>query len=770
MGACVRTTLLAFITLTLVGGGIFTDYYFRHELSRKAKRFLRSENIPITVESVVQSAREGDIAILEQLELAGVSPGAPLENGTTPLLEAMRAERPEVVDFLIGKEAVIQTVNQTTTPDRDTPLAYALREGDFAMAETLIQLGASINIEKIAGVPFLIDAVKTDDREMIDFLMKHNVDVSYQGATPHTAFAIAMNAGDKALMKSLSDAGADLNTIGVTGNPLLIEAVKENSYEKIEFLLAKGADVNIRTSETSGAGLTAMSFAVSQQDGWIIDALLEAGFDTNHIGPQGDALLYEAVEDHRYDLADLFLKKGALPDSQGSTGESVLGCAVRMEDLQMVELLLAGGADPNFALEKEDPPLLTAIGAGNIAIAKRLIEEGADFDGPGMLAKSFESRDDPLLNLLLNSGGSPESKLPGTDRRVFDIAVEEGATSAVRSLLTAGADIGDNLWAALLTGQDDLVSLILDGGASPQQAGPDGEDPLAYCLNRERYRAARMLLDAGADPNARYDERESWLAKAVYEGNAPLADALLDFGAKPIAGALARDGHTLLGWAIAHNMTDVATGLINAGVDVEAYERNPARSSFKEKFDSTTFKYHLTSDSRIRALMMAAAQRNHDIAQALMDAGAKGNVYSRKYLFPVGIGSWYKDVKMMQIVLLGEAPKVQPRKCVIDLSSQRATLYENGVAVYSTRVSTGKGGYRTPAGEYVITDKHRHHNSSIYGSSMPYFQRFSCGAFGLHQGYVPNYPASHGCIRCPWDGAKTLFYKMKVGDYCVIQP
>ena len=48
-----------------------------------------------------------------------------------------------------------------------------------------------------------------------------------------------------------------------------------------------------------------------------------------------------------------------------------------------------------------------------------------------------------------------------------------------------------------------------------------------------------------------------------------------------------------------------------------------------------------------------------------------------------------------------------------------------------------------------ISDKHRHHNSTIYGSSMPYFMRLSCAAFGLHQGYVPSYPASHGCIRVP---------------------
>ena len=89
--------------------------------------------------------------------------------------------------------------------------------------------------------------------------------------------------------------------------------------------------------------------------------------------------------------------------------------------------------------------------------------------------------------------------------------------------------------------------------------------------------------------------------------------------------------------------------------------------------------------------------------------------------------------------------------------------------IYSTRVSTGKSGHRTPAGHYVVTNKHKAWNSTIYGSSMPYFLRLSCGSFGLHQGYVPSYPASHGCIRVPAGNAKNMFYIAELGDEVVIQ-
>lgn len=449
-------------------------------------------------------------------------------------------------------------------------------------------------------------------------------------------------------------------------------------------------------------------------------------------------------------------------------GETPIGAAVANEDIDMVELLLDGGVSASPKVENGDTPLMLAVGSGNVPIAHQLIASGAAINKNALLAKSYTLRDDPLMSLLLNSGADPEAVIPGTEQRVFDAAVQDGATGAVRTLLAAGASIGDNLWAALLTGQDDLIRLILDAGADPRQKGPEGQDPLDFCLKQERYRAARELLDGGANPDALYSDDRTWLEEAIRKGNPNIAEALIRAGAT-VEGVRCSDRHTFLAWAVAHEMPTVVKALLDAGVDPDIDERSPASSEFQNMFTSTTFKYHLRSDRRIRPIMMAAAQRNHEIAQILMDGGANGKAYTPNYLMAAIIGSWYKDAKMQHIALLGKVPEVQPRRVIVDLPSQRVTLYENGVATYSTRCSTGKSGYRTPTGEYVISDRHRSHTSSIYGSSMPYFQRFNYSAFGFHAGYVPNYPASHGCIRLPKSAARHLFGKLEVGDYAVIQ-
>jgi ankyrin repeat protein len=767
-GFLFRTFLLGLFTLSLLGGVIVTDYYLRHEITRKAKRFLASNGIELSANSAIEAAQSGELGLLEKLENAGLSLGQSNDSGKTPLLAAVQSRNLQAIQFLIERDPVLESINRLTNPDRDTPLATALRNRDFELAKTLLAKGADINVDKEAGLPFLIDAVVSSDSEMLDFLFENGADLEYKSARPAGALAEAAAKGDLALLKRLLDAGASPNARGVSGKQLLIEAVKEGDRKKFDLLLAAGADVNATTGETTGKEMSALSFAVESGNVEIQEALLKAGASPDVYSVTGEPLLYESVYHNDRDTTSRLLSYGAKADIASDDKVTPLGVATLNENLDMVDLLLANEANPSFHAEGAGTPLQAAVASGNIAIANQLIVAGAKLDTRELLAKAYEKRDDPLMNLLLSAGADPESTFPETGERVFDRAVSDGATGAVRTLLAAGADIGDNLWAALLTGQDDLIRLILAAGADPREPGPDGQDPLSWCLTHKRYRAAGELLAGGANPNARYDSEETWLTKSIREGNADVSLAFLMGGAE-VKGIKARDGHSLLGWAVAHEMPEVVKALLEAGADPNVQERAPSTREFQEMFESNTFKYHLRVDRRITPIMMAAAHRNHEIAQILMDGGANGKAYTPKYLMAAIIGSWYKDTKIQQIALLGKVPEVQPRKLIVDLSSQRVTLYEYGKAVFSSHCSTGKSGYRTPTGEYVISDRHRHHNSSIYGSSMPYFQRFSYAAFGIHQGHCPGYAASHGCIRLPWDAARHLFSKLQVGDYAVVQ-
>lgn len=126
----------------------------------------------------------------------------------------------------------------------------------------------------------------------------------------------------------------------------------------------------------------------------------------------------------------------------------------------------------------------------------------------------------------------------------------------------------------------------------------------------------------------------------------------------------------------------------------------------------------------------------------------------------------------------------------IDLQEQRAYLLQNGRPVLASPISSGRYGHLTKTGSFKVLEKERSHYSSMYGkivdgrgntvvadadadmqvprggkfipAPMNYFMRFD-GADGMHAGYLPGYPASHGCVRMPEQYAIAFFNAVQVG-------
>ena len=124
-------------------------------------------------------------------------------------------------------------------------------------------------------------------------------------------------------------------------------------------------------------------------------------------------------------------------------------------------------------------------------------------------------------------------------------------------------------------------------------------------------------------------------------------------------------------------------------------------------------------------------------------------------------------------------------KIVVHLSEQKAYFYKGKNLVGESTVSTGKPGFSTPPGHYHVVSKDPNHVSTVFGdyiddagnvvrsnidvrkdrrppgthfdgAEMPYAMFFN-GGYAMHQGYVPPYAASHGCIRLPRGMAEHFF-------------
>jgi lipoprotein-anchoring transpeptidase ErfK/SrfK len=135
----------------------------------------------------------------------------------------------------------------------------------------------------------------------------------------------------------------------------------------------------------------------------------------------------------------------------------------------------------------------------------------------------------------------------------------------------------------------------------------------------------------------------------------------------------------------------------------------------------------------------------------------------------------------------------------IRLSEQRAYFYKGGQLVGISAISTGREGFDTKFGKFKVIQKNRNHVSNLFGnyvdiatgeivtkdadvrkdklpkgarfegSKMPFFMRV-VGGIGLHEGFLPGYPASHGCIRMPPFMAEKFFNNVELGTPVEIAP
>lgn len=105
-----------------------------------------------------------------------------------------------------------------------------------------------------------------------------------------------------------------------------------------------------------------------------------------------------------------------------------------------------------------------------------------------------------------------------------------------------------------------------------------------------------------------------------------------------------------------------------------------------------------------------------------------------------------------------------PIVVIVSLPEQLVYVYRNGVIIGASTVSTGKKGHETPTGVFTILQKNEDHYSNLYNNApMPFMQRLTWSGVAIHAGRLPGYPASHGCVRMPYEFAQLLFGETKTG-------
>ena len=608
------------------------------------------------------------------------------------------------------KKAALSLLSEREVDVSSESLFSAIEGNDFEVAKALITAEAEVDARDEQSKTALMLSAGGEVSSLVPILIEQGADVNAVDEKGLTALSYAVNSNRLDNVVDLLENGASPSVSLESGGTLIGEALREKQIAAARLLLKAGADPNSVDAQNTPL----MRLAVERNYAFFVKDLVERGVTLNDSQEGKDSLLHLALNSGQNEMLVYLLEQGMDPNTKNADGEGLVHVVTKNSTPKLLSTLHQYGTSLNSLNPAGWSPLHLAILARDNDSLEKLLDLKAD------------------VNQVSNQGNDSQTPL--------SLAISNDLFPTAQLLLDHGAVAGNELYRAVKRGGDDglkLVDMILKSGASPEPSGaPESDFPLNAAVRAGDFLIAQRLLEAGASQNTPGRSGQKPFHIAVAMGDEKLVELFLDNGAD-------------VNETFNAQVSEEFLGLIKT--------KGVAR-------------WALTNSEGIYPIMIASDSGNIKVAQLLMAHGADTTLTSRvkrSRMWPLTFASRRSDTDMMQVIL-GREPGKSNVWMRVDLSKQRAYVFKGEEQVYSTRVSTGKSGHRTRKGKFVITNKYRDWTSTLYDSSMPYFQRLSSSDFGFHVGYVPSYPASHGCIRMPHSAAKKLFGMTKVGDYVEI--
>jgi ankyrin repeat protein len=424
------------------------------------------------------------------------------------LADAVKAGNRSAVRQLVNRHV---TVN-ASAPDGTTPLHWAVRANDLEMSQVLLRAGANAAAANRYGVTPIALAATNGNAAMLELLVKAGADPNAALPEGETVLMTAARVGNVDALKVLLTHGAGVNaTERWLGETSLMWAASENHGAAVRVLTAFGADVNARSALTAFPQLTwkqeGMATTVFPRGGWTplmyaarqgameaVTALADVGADVNLTDPDGTTALVLAIINAHYDVAQVLLERGADPNLEDGAGMGALYAAIDTSGTEWLHNRPI--ARPSGTLQGADiVKALLAHGANaNARLKKPILQKhhtpGDTNLGEGAtpLMRAARASDVAVSRLLLENGADPAPPL-------------KNHTTAF--LIAAGLFRDNNLARAPWTEADavKVLRLLLDRGAEVNGANDDGQTALHAAVARGENVDVliQFLADEGAD-------------------------------------------------------------------------------------------------------------------------------------------------------------------------------------------------------------------------------------------------------------------------------
>lgn len=457
-------------------------------------------------EKLIRAILDQNLATIEDIiRNQGIDINSDIDNGATPLIFAIRQNKyaafKKLLELGADVNTMISNIDSSGSLRNETPLMVAaMNEEEPQFTIDLIEKGADLNAQNKDGKTALMIAY-TDEglEESITALLNAGTNIELEEWKKQTVIYDAIRRASSYdsihWLEMLFENGRtpNVNHQDQMGKTPLMTAIDVDSMECIEFLLSKGADIELQGQYTN----TALFYAIERGFIAAVETLLEAGAKTtiHAIGFKKHALI-EALKndidnDSSSEIVRLLLDKGVdvnVKDEEDDdeAGDSPLILAIRKEiDMDIIRSLVEKGADVNYKSYEGETPLSTAIYANDTEVVQYLLEKGADANG-----------DEEI--------------------RPLSFAASVGSLQIVKLLVEYGANVNNQnesgSTALLRTNKVDIARFLIENGANVNAKDLyDGMTSLIGAAARQNVELVKLLLEKGADKSIRDAEGKNAL-------------------------------------------------------------------------------------------------------------------------------------------------------------------------------------------------------------------------------------------------------------------